>query len=68
MTFERAPWRRTVLAGVLSSAIWVVAATNGYVLETIWLPAIAVAAAWPRRAQARACLPRLRSTKAKEPR
>jgi hypothetical protein len=66
MTFERA-WSRTVLAGALSSAVWVVAAINGYALETIWLPAVAVAAAWPRHAQARACLPRLRSTSAKEP-
>ena len=50
----------------LRRAVWVVAAINGYVLETIWLPA--VAAAWPRRARARGCLPRLRSITAKEPR
>ena len=68
MTFEHAPWMRTVLAAALSGAVWVVAAANRYALETIWLPAVAVAAAWPRRAQARACLPRLSSTTAKEPR
>jgi hypothetical protein len=66
MTSNAHPALRTVLAGALSGAVWVVAGTNGYALETIWLPA--VAAAWPRRAETRACLPRLWSITAKEPR
>jgi hypothetical protein len=56
---KRAVWIGTVLAADLSSAVWIVAASNSYALETIWLPAVAVGAAWPRRTQARACLPRL---------
>jgi hypothetical protein len=59
MKKARATWARAVLAGALSSTVLAFAAINGYDLETIWLPAVAVGAAWPRRAQARACLPRL---------
>jgi hypothetical protein len=41
---KRAVWIGTVLAAELSSAVWIVAASNGYALETIWLPAVAVRA------------------------
>jgi hypothetical protein len=59
MTSERSRWTRTVLAAALSGAVWAIAAGNGYALETIWLPAIVVAAAWARRSPRRLCLPRL---------
>jgi hypothetical protein len=39
---------RTVLAGALSGAVWAIAAGNRYALETIWLPAVVVAAASSR--------------------
>jgi hypothetical protein len=48
-------WLGTVLAAALSGAVWVVAASKGYALEMIWLPAVAVGAAWPRRRTQRRC-------------
>jgi hypothetical protein len=50
---------RVVLIGALATAVWAIGASHGYGLELIWLPAVAVGAAWPRRRQGRACLPRL---------
>ena len=67
MRFKRSPWAWTLLVAAVSGAFWVVAAFQGYALEMIWLPAVVVGAAWPRRGRGPACLPRLSSLTTKEP-
>jgi hypothetical protein len=59
-------WLGTVLAAELSGAVWLVAASRGYALEMIWLPAVAVGAAWPHEATKPWCRPRSRRSAAKE--
>ena len=60
MNIRGGKWTETVIAASLSGAVWVVAAVNGYALETLWLPAVVIAAVWPRRATPQACGRRLR--------
>jgi hypothetical protein len=67
MKSARATWLRTALAGALTIAVWAIAAKKRLALELIWLPAVAVGAAWPRRTQVRACLPRLSNTITRKP-
>jgi hypothetical protein len=55
-------WAATLFVGVLSGAVWLIAALNGYAIEMLWLPAVALGAAWPRKRGQRssACAARLR--------
>jgi hypothetical protein len=51
--------RTTRTRTVVSGALWLVAASKGYAVETISLPAVVIGAAWPRSA-ASTCPERLR--------
>jgi hypothetical protein len=56
-------WIPVLVAGALSGAFWIAAAVQGLAAELIWLPAVAIGAAWPReRGSLGACLARLRKT------
>jgi hypothetical protein len=55
-------WTRTVIAAGVFGAIWLLAASNGYALETIWLPPMVIGAAWPASPR-KACVRWLRRTR-----
>jgi hypothetical protein len=66
MRFPGRKWLKTVVAAELSGAAWLVAASDGYGLELLWLPAVAIGAAWPREATKPRCRPRSRRSAANE--
>jgi hypothetical protein len=43
----------------LGLGIYALAAIHGYALEMLWLPAVAVGAAWPYEPKSKECLRRL---------
>ena len=59
-------WMPAILAGSMSAIVWSIAAAEGYAFQTIWLPGVVIAAAWPRRRHGTsltACRARLRRTR-----
>ena len=42
-------WTVAVIADALAAAVWGLAASKGHGWEMIWLPAVAMGAAWPTK-------------------
>ena len=59
----KSKWAPTLIVAVLSLGVWAVTVTHGYAIATIWIPAVAIAASWPRETKTyrlATCLARLR--------
>jgi hypothetical protein len=66
MRYPGRSWLLTTAAAALSAAVWIVAVKKGHAIETVWLPAVVVGAAWPHEATKPRCRPRSRRSAAKE--
>jgi hypothetical protein len=61
----KSKWTPTIIVTTLSLIIWAVAMIHGYAIATIWIPAVALGASWPRETKAQrfaTCWARLRRT------